>query len=190
MKAYPLELHHIRFIDVSIQARPPMKGKPWPRPFDFEGVNFVQNITISAVKHKDAPKHAFSIRFKNSINNDGEVQTPYDVVLEVVGIFSVNSRYEGNPEELALISGCGVLWSAMRDMLLSITIRSANGELLLPTATFHDLKDQPATTKAANKIRSKKTKTSSPNNNGHSAEGTPNRATAKPRAAKRQSPKI
>ena len=69
MKASPLDVHSVRFVGVLIESRPPIDGKPWPSPFDFDGVTFHQEVVINKIKNGAAPAHAYSIRFKNSINN-------------------------------------------------------------------------------------------------------------------------
>lgn len=44
------------------------------------------------------------------------------------------------PEDLAAVNGTSLLWSAVREQVLSLTSRMPAGPVMLPTMNFYDLK--------------------------------------------------
>ena len=97
MKAYPLNVHEIRFLEVTVKRRLAPKDKTWPKNFDFDGVTFLQEININRVETKDAPSNAFAVRFKNSINNEVGTMAPYDITIDVIGFFFGQRKISRQP---------------------------------------------------------------------------------------------
>jgi hypothetical protein len=46
----------------------------------------------------------------------------------------------GLPRDLVTVNGAALLWSAIREQLLTLTSRMPVGPVMLPTVHFHDLK--------------------------------------------------
>ncbi|NLF97896.1 MAG: hypothetical protein GX569_14255 [Candidatus Riflebacteria bacterium] len=69
-----------------------------------------------------------------------EANLPYKIELAAVGQVSVDKSYDKDQEELAVINGATLIYSAMREHLLYLTSRYPNGTILLPVVDFRGLK--------------------------------------------------
>jgi len=64
----------------------------------------------------------------------------YEVEAEIQGLVEVHNSFAPEKrEQLAVINGLGLLYSAVREMLLNVTARSARGALALPTLNFVEI---------------------------------------------------
>ena len=54
-----------------------------------------------------------------------------------------------DPEDLAAVNGASMLWSAVREQVLTITSRMRAGPVVLPSVHFHDLKKQTEASKVS-----------------------------------------
>jgi hypothetical protein len=70
--------------------------------------------------------------------------SPYtiDIATEDVVLVPNGAEKLGQPEDLAIVNGTSLLWSAIREQVLSLTARMRAGPVMLPTVHFHDLKKQ------------------------------------------------
>lgn len=61
----------------------------------------------------------------------------YEAEMTVRGLVEVTGKVpEDRKEQLALVNGFSLLYSAAREMMLNITARSRHGPLMLPTISF------------------------------------------------------
>jgi preprotein translocase subunit SecB len=61
----------------------------------------------------------------------------YEAEIKLQGLVQVNDGFPPErKEQLALVNGFSILYSAAREMLLNITARSGNGAVTLPTISF------------------------------------------------------
>lgn len=68
-------------------------------------------------------------------------ETPffYEVDINVQGLVEMNEAIAAEKrEQIAVVNGLSILYSAIREMLLNITSRSVHGALGLPTLSFVD----------------------------------------------------
>lgn len=65
---------------------------------------------------------------------------PYEAELHVQGLVQITDGLSREcKEQLSLVNGFSVLYSAAREMLLNVTARSAHGAVTLPTLDFAPL---------------------------------------------------
>ncbi len=65
---------------------------------------------------------------------------PYEAELQLQGLVQIHDGLpEDRKEQLSLVNGFSVMYSAAREMLLNITARSAYGAVTLPTLNFTPL---------------------------------------------------
>ena len=71
---------------------------------------------------------------------------PYRIDIAVEGLVLVPKGAEklGPPEDLASVNGAVMLWSVVREQVLTLTSRMRAGPVMLPTVHFHDLKSNGA----------------------------------------------
>ena len=74
--------------------------------------------------------------------------------IELIGYYRVHKHYKQDPEKLIRITGASMLYGVAREMISSITARSANGMLTLPSVSFFE---ESPKKKAAKKATKKKT---------------------------------
>ena len=140
MQPSKLQLQHLFYLAIKIVARPEnAPGEDANTPFDFNGVNIAEGVELSVQdENKEDPK-LFALKLRIVIENKEGKLAPYDVDVEAAGIFVViPSMPLAEREEFVLVNGCSVIYSAIRDQILTLTSRSARGQLILPTVTFLD----------------------------------------------------
>jgi preprotein translocase subunit SecB len=77
--------------------------------------------------------------------------SPYLIDVEARGVVLIPNGAEklAPPEDLAAVNGASLLWSALREQVLTVSSRMMAGQVMLPTMNFHDLKQQEASRKQA-----------------------------------------
>jgi preprotein translocase subunit SecB len=129
----PLQLKDHRFTNLrvkslkfgSISAKPSLKPTIW-----FEQVSDTTNqwrlvLTIVIASADAAKPYAY----------EGEV--PLQGLVEALEALPQERR-----QQIALVNGFSILYSAAREMLLNVTARSAHGAMMLPTISFVDMVKQ------------------------------------------------
>jgi preprotein translocase subunit SecB len=70
-------------------------------------------------------------------SREAEKVFAYEAEMTVRGLVEVTGKVpEDRKEQLALVNGFSLLYSAAREMMLNITARSRHGPLMLPTISF------------------------------------------------------
>ena len=85
----------------------------------------------------------FGIKLTLRVGPKEDAQAPYNIQISVRGIVRMHlTLVDGQAEERrvrALVNGASLLYGAVREMVSTITSRSAHGPLLLPSLNFQDL---------------------------------------------------
>ena len=70
--------------------------------------------------------------------------SPYLVDIEAGAVVRALPGAEvlGDIQDLIVVNGTSLLWSAIREQVCSLTARMPAGQVMLPTVNFHDLKRQ------------------------------------------------
>lgn len=106
--------------------------------FDFNGVVIKEQTGIATIGDAEDPK-MFGVSLRIEIPNEKEKIAPYDIEVEAAGSFRISTQIpKEKREELVLVNGCAILYSAIRDQVMTLTARSYHGTLLLPTVNFLD----------------------------------------------------
>ncbi len=169
MKTAPIQVSQISFRRISVEvdaARIPEDGSPpSDLAFDFEKVKIATHVSFSPEEESDAPGSSFFLILRvvidNQVSDDSDVRfSPYLVDIEAGTVIRAlpGSERLGDVEDLVVVNGTSLLWSAIREQVCNLTARMPAGLVMLPTVNFHDLKQhrekkspQPAT--AASKRR-------------------------------------
>lgn len=139
MQPSQLQLLDLVYLGIKITTRAPAEGEVDNLPFDFNGVQITEGVDLSILdEKKDDPKQ-FALKFRIALENEKGKFAPYDVDIEVAGVFSIISNMPvADREDFVRVNGCAVLYGAIRDQVLTLTSRSARGPLMLPTVNFLD----------------------------------------------------
>ena len=135
VSAPPLEVESLFFPSVSFQARPYENPRSYPVP------ERVSVKPLASCLSEDGMRWNVVLHVKSErIGEVEEIQeNRFDFDLVAVGRFA----WKGNPEEdrdriakVVSVSGASILYSSLRDMLLTLTARGPWGPYLLPAVRF------------------------------------------------------
>lgn len=155
MKPSPIQLLRLTFKHVNVALDPVHLPAEIPNPleavFTFDGVSIHTEVGIGEAVPQDNGQ-LFFLELKVVIDNLTQPEavnqkySPYTIDIAAQGVVLVPKGAEklGPPEDLAVVNGTGLLWSAIREQVLSLTARMRAGPVMLPTVHFHDLKQQAA----------------------------------------------
>ena len=96
--------------------------------------------------HERGPMYLVSLRLvidnQPSAEEPNRKFSPYLIDIETAGVILLPKGAEklGPPTDLVSVNGAALLWSAIREQLLTLTSRMPAGPVMLPTVHFHDLK--------------------------------------------------
>lgn len=144
MKASPLTFKDISFIRISVESDHNYKKRA--RAYDFEGTEYKLNIRHGRSKDGDSN---WWVGVEYATRSNEEKICPYELDMLAVGIFSVAESFPSErAEKLVYENGAALVFSAIREMVSTLTGRSTYGQLILPTVSFvgefENRQDQPA----------------------------------------------
>jgi preprotein translocase subunit SecB len=127
------------YLGIKVVGRPIEDGREKAAVgFNFEGVVMNEQAGIAAIGDAEDPK-LFGVNLRIGISNEKGKIAPYDIDVEAVGSFGISPLIpKEKREELVLVNGCAILYSAIRDQVMTLTARSYHGTLILPTVNFLD----------------------------------------------------
>lgn len=140
MQSSPLQLKEYNFTLVHVKAR---EDAP-PHPdglLDMDGVMIDERIQWGLADQESQDPLWFGLKLYVGILNKSGNTIPYDIEIEVQGLFSFDQIVpKEQRESLLMVNGSSVLYSVMREQVLSLTARGAYGPVMLPTVNFLDHK--------------------------------------------------
>lgn len=161
MKPSPVQLLRSAFKRVSIEvddghmpAEPP---NPLTTAWMFDGVNITTEVGIQELDLQHEQGQIYGAMMRVIVDNaslpdaDDQQFSPYRIDVEVNGVILVSKGAEqlAPPKDLANVNGAALLWSSVREQVLSVTARMPAGPVMLPTVHFQDLRQAPDPTTAA-----------------------------------------
>jgi len=153
MKPSPIQLLRLNFKHVNVALDPSHQPPEIPNPleavFTFDGVTIHTEVGVGEAQPGDTGQFYF-LELRVVVDNQPQPEasnqkfSPYTIDIATEGVVLVPNGAEklGAPEDLAVVNGTSLLWSAVREQVLSLTARMRVGPVMLPTVHFHDLKKQ------------------------------------------------
>lgn len=153
MKPSPIQLLRLNFkhVNVALDSShlPPEIPNPLEAVFTFDGVTIHTEVGVGEAQPGDTG-HFYFLQLRVVVDNQPQPEasnqkfSPYTIDIATEGVVLVPKGAEtlGAPEDLAVVNGTSLLWSAVREQVLSLTARMRAGPVMLPTVHFHDLKKQ------------------------------------------------
>jgi preprotein translocase subunit SecB len=144
----PLQLMEYTFDGVSVM---PVEGYEADPAFAPGLVFFPGKLSMSAdtglaLLDEQEKYSDFGVKLTLRIGPKEGAQAPYNIQVSVRGTVRMHlTQAQGQAEERrvrALVNGASLLYGAVREMVSTITSRSAHGPLLLPSLSFQDLANQ------------------------------------------------
>ncbi|HEY1068992.1 MAG TPA: hypothetical protein VGE33_00445 [Thermomonas sp.] len=153
MKTAPIQLSLLSFRRISVEidaGRIPEDGStPEDVAFDFDGVNIATHVSFSPEDESIPAGTAFFLALRVVIDNQSSDETdlrfsPYLIDIEAGAVVRALPGAEvlGDIQDLIVVNGTSLLWSAIREQVCNLTARMPAGQVMLPTVNFHDLKRQ------------------------------------------------
>ena len=153
MRTAPIQLSQLSFRRVSVEIdadRIAEDGSPREDvSFDFDGVNIATHVNFSPEDEFTSAGTAFFLALRVVIDNQASEETnlrfsPYLVDIEAGAVVRALPGAEvlGDIQDLVVVNGTSMLWSAIREQVCNLTARMPAGQVMLPTVNFHDLKKQ------------------------------------------------
>lgn len=132
MKASPLTFKDISFIRISVESDHNYKKRA--RAYDFDGTEYKLNIRHGRSKDSDSN---WWVGVEYATRSNEEKICPYELDMLAVGIFSVAENFPNErAEKLVYENGAALVFSAIREMVSTLTGRSTYGQFILPTVSF------------------------------------------------------
>ena len=152
MMPSPIQLLQLTFKRVYVEidqahapAEPP---NPMTTVFVFDGVSITTEIGLAEIDMTHERGQMYLVSLQLLIDNQPSAAepdrkfSPYRIDIEAAGIILLPKGAEklASPHDLVTVNGAALLWSAIREQLLTLTSRMPAGPVMLPTVHFHDLK--------------------------------------------------
>lgn len=142
MKAAKLQLRHYHFNAFSLQSHEDPAGFPdlgeremYPTLPAGE-----LNPVVSHYEPDSEDPHEFVVNLKLRYQPSEDSSFPYSFLIETEGLFAID--HDGDLEErrrLVAVNGASILYSAMREHLLTLSARHRYGPVLLPCLDFRGM---------------------------------------------------
>ncbi|HNU10988.1 MAG TPA: hypothetical protein PKJ45_06445 [Rubrivivax sp.] len=161
MKPSPIQLLQVMLKHVRVELDPEHLPQEMPNPltsvFTFDGVTIQTEFGIGEADPDHDRGRLYFTSLQVVIDNvpNPEVKdqkfAPYRIDVAAEGLVLVPKGAEklGPPVDLASVNGAVMLWSVVREQVLTLTSRMRAGPVMLPTVHFHDLKQGSDKDKAA-----------------------------------------
>lgn len=139
MQPSQIQLLDMRYLGIKVWPRETEKDDEQDaEQFDFNGVLIGEKINVYPFSKDDA-NSVYVVMLNILIENKEGKTAPYDIDVCVAGHFSVHKNVtKERVVNLVTVNGCSILYSAIRELVMTLTIRSINGMLTLPTVNFLD----------------------------------------------------
>lgn len=156
MKPAPLQLLQLMFRKVSVvldeRHAPEVPPNPYTSIFVFDGIEITTECGFGELDSAHEQGRLYLVSLRVVIDNQPKTDAaerkfcPYLIDVEAQGVVVVSKGAErlAPPADLAAVNGTSLLWSAVREQVMTLTARMPAGPVLLPTMNFHDLKQQEA----------------------------------------------
>lgn len=145
MQLSPLQLLEYTFDGVSVVPVEGYQADPAFAPglVFFPGKLAMSADTGLALLDEKEKYSDFGVKLTLRVGPKEDAQAPYNIQVSVRGIVRMHlTQVDGQGEERrvrALVNGASLLYGAVREMVSTVTSRSAHGPLLLPSLNFQDL---------------------------------------------------
>ena len=155
MKLAPIQLIQVVFkrvrVELDAQHVPETPINPLLEAFVFDGIPVSTEFGIGLVDANDERGQMYLTSLRVVVNNkapEGKTlpkYSPYLIDVEAGGVVLLSKGAEklGRAEDLVSVNGASLLWSSIREQVLSLTARMPAGPVTLPTVNFHDLRHKP-----------------------------------------------
>ncbi|WP_227104523.1 protein-export chaperone SecB [Chromobacterium rhizoryzae] len=143
MQQSPLQLERYHFNLGYVRARTDVESSHSCNADSLIGVEISEQLSWSSVENRDGKSYVH-LKLYIALENKNENKAPYDVAVEVEGEFRIAPPFmkKDDWEKIFIVNGASMLYTVIREYLLSFTARAVYGPLMLPTMNFLDYMDK------------------------------------------------
>ncbi len=154
MKASPIQLHQLTFRRVSLELNAARleagEFDEADKRFVFDKVLISTHVGFAPIDEEGAQGRSFLLTLRVVVDNKAPEDkshwrpSPYLIDIEAGAIIQVAVGAErlGDIEDIVVVNGTSLLWSAIREQVCNLTARMPPGLATLPTVHFQDLRKQ------------------------------------------------
>ena len=137
MEPSRLQLQTYHLGAVSILPHADAEATPLGQYADFSNVEFSSEVSIQQRPQVDGDgKDQHGLRLKLRVKRGESKAFPYDIEVDVLGVFDTGAIAENDRVPFLLVNGASMLYGALREVLLGITYRCMHGPVMLPSVHF------------------------------------------------------
>lgn len=152
MTPSPIQLVQLMFrrfkVELDETHAPDEPPNPYTTIFTFDGVPIVTEVGRGLADPDHEKGRLYLVSLRVIVNNDADDAqpdrkfSPYEIDVEAAAVILLPKGAErlGDPEDIVVVNGAALLWSAIREQVSQLTIRMPAGPVMLPTVHFMDLK--------------------------------------------------
>lgn len=135
MTPIPLRLDEYFFTRIHVEANPEFTGE------SGAGSSVEVEPHTTLLKHQEDPTRYQVTVTVGELHTRDDAPLPYNLDVQAVGLFSVDSALvHDDIDRLVLVNGASMLYSALREHVLTVTGRGPWGAFQLPTQSFRGLR--------------------------------------------------
>ena len=143
MKLSPLQLSRYVVTNIGCTASPQFDPEK-------ETIGAFEQFSINAKASplepaKDTPGHSWSVELEVAQKKKEGQNFPYEFHITIYGVFTCQDGVLGTEEETRFVqvNGSSMLYGMAREHIRALTAAGPWGEIILPTISFYDAKEQP-----------------------------------------------
>lgn len=142
MNRSPLQLKHYHYTCCHLQARDldlaqlELGDSPYP---PMDDIHLQPQVTLSGPEGEENP-HDFLLTLALELSEENAHGLPYTFAVEVEGVFQID--HDGplaERKKCVVVNGGSMLFSVIRELLLTLSARHKFGPILLPSLNFQGL---------------------------------------------------
>lgn len=140
MRASPIQTESIVYGEISVAPQFTEESEPvQAEGFDWDGVNLEIGVKYDTFEDEGRLTFPLLLRIQVPNREGSKKKAPYTITISVMGRFAYTGEHSKDEAlDLVVVNGLSILYSSLREMIITITSRMLHGSLYLPGANFMD----------------------------------------------------
>jgi preprotein translocase subunit SecB len=143
MKASPIQVRRVDLLSLNVEINEEWSfDKPSGWDTDLSGLEMTEKVDLGDLVWSDKPpKLTGTVRLSISVSEGAGKSLPHRIAASAAALIEVmDAATKQDLIDHLLVNGCAVLYSTIREQVLSVTSRTPFGPFNLPTVNFMDLR--------------------------------------------------
>lgn len=139
MEASRLRLETYHLTKISIIPREEVDVTPVGQFADLNAADMASEVTLQVLDDEESKEVKRALQLEVFVKPKVDSAFPYDIDISILGVFDANELPAEKRDVLVLVNGASMLYSALREQLLTLTYRCIHGPVMLPSVHFGKL---------------------------------------------------